>query len=77
MRQRSRVEESSRRARMGIRYVPVFPDPLGATPMRSLPCRMVGMALLWMAVGSLRPAARMPLRMVWGNPSDANVTNPP
>src|SRR5262245_32757816 len=35
------------------------------------------MALLWMAVGSVNPAARIPLRMGIGRPNEANDTNPP
>src|SRR2546422_8643872 len=45
-------------------------------PIRSFPCRMIGMALLWMAVGSVRPAARMPFKMGVGSPNEANVTDP-
>src|SRR5580765_8045324 len=38
---------------------------------------MMGMDLLWIAVGSVNPAARMPLRIWAGNPNDAKVNGPP
>ena len=35
------------------------------------------MALLWIAVGSLKPVARMPFKIGVGSPKMANDTKPP
>ena len=39
--------------RRGIRKAQVFPEPVSATPMMSLLVSPMGMACLWMGVGSL------------------------
>ena len=38
----------------GIKKAAVFPDPVSATPMMSLFCRPMGMACLWIGVGSCK-----------------------
>ena len=40
----------------GIKKAAVFPDPVSATPMMSLFCRPMGMACLWIGVGSCKRA---------------------
>ena len=44
---------SNKWAKMGIKKAPVFPEPVSAWAMRSLPLINIGMALCWIAVGSV------------------------
>ena len=41
----------------GIKKAAVFPDPVSATPMMSLFCRPMGIACLWIGVGSCKRMA--------------------
>ena len=52
-------------------------DPLGALPIRSLPCRMTGMARAWMGLGSVRPATRTACTSGAGRPRVLNISSTP
>nr|GMC69927.1 hypothetical protein Iba_chr03aCG11170 [Ipomoea batatas] len=41
--------------RKGSRYAKVFPEPVSAMPIRSLPFKAIGHPCDWMAVGSTKP----------------------
>ena len=47
---------------MGIMKAPVFPDPVTAPPTTSFPIKAIGIALLWIGVGVVKPTDARPRR---------------
>src|SRR5882724_13234434 len=60
---------------MGSAKAAVFPVPVWAVPIRSLPARIIGKARSWIGVGSVKPIAWVPRTTSGESPKLLNDTS--